>query len=217
MSLFDDFPALSPLQFFGLAADCFYVRGALHPEKQFLLPSTSELLGEESFADVYAGWNLEKLAFCIFSHIPFQKIGEGDFRRGDSVELFIDTRDLKAKGVISRFCHHFLFFPVESQNFLGREITRFRSGDSHRLCHPEDLSVAAQLDEESYRLSIEIPSHCLCGYDPLSISRLGFTYRINRANGPPQHFAVSSEEYAIEQHPALWGTLKLQKTESPLH
>lgn len=213
MSLFEDLPALSPVQFFGVSADCFLVRGALKPEKSHLLPSTADLLNEELFADVYTGWSIEKLAFYFVVRVPFQNAKETDFRRGDSVELFLDTRDLKTKGVVSRFCHHFVFFPVEVQNFYGRETTRFRNEDVHRLCHPEDLQVSPSLFDDSYHLSIEIPSHCLHGYEPLSFPRIGFTYRINRTGAPPQHFAVSSEEYTIENHPSTWGTLKLQKEE----
>lgn len=210
MSLFEDLPALSPVQFFGLTADCQFLRGALKPEKGYLLPSTNDLLDEETFADVYTAWNFEKLCFYFAVHRPFQKVTD-DFRKGDSIELFIDTRDLKTKGVVTRFCHHFVFFPVEVKNFYGQEITRFRNEDTHRLCHPEDLQVSPDLDDDSYRIAIEIPAHCLHGYDPLSFSRIGFTYRINRFEAPPQHFAVSSEEYNIEQHPATWGTLKLLK------
>lgn len=211
MSLFEDVPSLSPVQFFGLTADSLFMRGSLKPERDYLLPSTTDLLDEESFADVYSGWNFEKLSFYVAVHRPFQKVGEPDFRSGDSIELFIDTR--KTTGVVTRFCHHFIFFPIEMQNFHGREITRFRNEDTHRLCHPEDLQATPDLDETSYRLLIEIPAHCLHGYDPLSFSRIGFTYRINRFEAPPQHFAVSSAEYVIEQHPATWGTLKLTKDE----
>lgn len=213
MSLFEDMPGFSPVQFFGLSCDCPFLRGPFKPSKASLLPTTDDLLGEETFADVYVAWNVEKLCFYIDVNAPFQKTVESDYRKGDSVELFIDTRDLKTKGVVSRFCHHFVFFPVEMQNFLGREVTRFRNEDMHRLCHPEDLQVTPELKKNSYSLSIEIPAHCLHGYDPLSFSRIGFTYRINRAEGPPQNFAVSDEEYVIEQHPATWGTLKLQRGE----
>lgn len=211
MSLFEDLPSLSPVQFFGLTADSQFIRGSLKPEKGHLLPSTSDLLGEEAFADIYTGWNFEKLCFFFDVHRPFQKVIEGDFRRGDSIELFIDTRDLKTKGVVTRFCHHFVLFPAETQHFFAREITRFRNEDTHRLCHPEDLTVHVELEKSSYTLSLEIPAQCLHGYDPLSFPRIGFTYRINRYGAPPQHFAVSSEEYTIEQHPATWGTLKLLK------
>lgn len=211
MSLFEDLPALSPVQFFGLTADCQFLRSTLKPEKGYLFPSTNDLLDEESFADVYSAWNFEKLCFYFVVHRPFQKVGESDFRKGDSIEIFIDTRDLKTKGVVTRFCHHFVFFPVEVKNFFGQEVTRFRNEDTHRLCHPEDLQVSCDLHNDSYHLYLEIPAQCLHGYDPLSFSRIGFTYRINRFEGPPQHFAVSSEEYNIEQHPATWGTLKLLK------
>jgi hypothetical protein len=212
--MFEELPSLCPVQFFGLSADCpFLSKGTLKKDKRFLLPATSDMLDEESFADVYAAWNFEKLTFLIHVKAPFQRIGEGDFRKGDSIELFLDTRDLKSKGTISRFCHHFVFFPAQVQGFYGRETTRFRNEDVHRLCHPEDLTVTPSIDSTSYSLEIEIPAHCLTGFDPMSFPRLGFTYRINRSDAPPQHFAVSSEEYAIEQHPATWGTLKLVQQE----
>jgi hypothetical protein len=208
--MFEDLPSLCPVQFFGINADCqFLAKGALKTDKQYLLPSASELLNEEAFADVYAAWNFDKIKFLIDVHVPFKHVGDGDIRAGDSVELFIDTRDLKSKGTISRFCHHFVFYPGEVQGFYGREITRFRNDDTHRLCHPEDLTVTPKIKNSSYSLEIEIPAHCLTGYDPMTFPRIGFTYQINRADGLPQHFAVSSEEYVIEQHPATWGTLKL--------
>src|SRR3990167_6465314 len=212
MSLFEDLPALSPVQFFGLTADCLYHKDTLTKEKDFSLPSTADLLDEETFADVFTSWNMEKISFFVAICQPFQKADESDFRKGDSIELFIDTRDLKTKGVVTRFCHHFVFFPIDVQNFFGREMTRFRNEDTHRLCHPEDLIVSPDIGGQSYSLLVEIPAHCLHGYDPLSFPRIGFTYRINRSDGPAQHFAVSSEEYTIEQHPATWGTLKLLKS-----
>lgn len=210
--MFEELPSLCPVQFFGVSADCqFLQRGVMRADKRFLLPSTSELLDEDSFADLYAAWNFEKISFLIDVHVPFQKVGEGDIRKGDSIELFFDTRDLKSKGVVSRFCHHFVFYPAQTQGFYGREVTRFRNEDVHRLSHPEDLTVTPKILNEGYRLEIEIPADCLTGFDPMSFPRIGFTYRINRTDAPPQHFAVSSEEYAIEQHPAMWGTLKFVK------
>jgi len=207
--MFEELPSLCPVQFFGISADCpFLSKGSLKADKHALLPSTADLLGEENFADVYGAWNFEKLAFFVEVRSPFVRV-EDDVRKGDSVELFIDTRDLKSKGTVSKFCHHFVFYPAALQGFYGREVTRFRSDDVHRLCHPEDLTVTPRLLSRSYTLSIEIPASCLTGFDPMNFSRLGFTYRINRADHPVQHFAVSSEEYVIEQNPATWGTLKL--------
>ncbi len=208
--MFEDLPALMPMQFFGLVCDCPYINGALKTSPSHLLPSTSDCLDEESFADFYCGWNEEKFSLRADVRVPFRTVGETDFRRGDSLEVFIDTRDLKGK-VVSKFCHHFVFFPVEHQGYFGREISRFRGDDTHPLCPSEDLEVHADLKGDRYSLLIDIPSHCLFGYEPETITKLGFTYRLNRADGPPQHFSVSSEQYAIEQNPDLWATLKLEK------
>jgi len=204
MSLFDDAPSMSPSQFFAVSADCFLVRGKFKPSKETLLPSNSDLLDEDSFAEVYAGWTPSKLVFYFDVNVPFQST------EGDSIELFLDTRDMKTKSTISKFCHHFVFFPTLSQNFYGKEITRFRSDDTHNLCHPEDLNVTPKIEKKGYSLMIEIPKDCLHGFDPLNFPRIGFTYQINRTGGKPQHFAVSSDEYAIEQSPSVWGTLNLE-------
>ena len=211
--MFEDLPALMPIQFFGLVCDCSYLAGkiSVECERDYALPCTADCLDEESFADLYCGWNEEKISVRAEVQEPFQKIGETDFRRGDSLEIFIDTRDLKSKAVVTRFCHHFVFFPAEYQGYYGREISRFRNEDTHRLCSPEDLEVSVDLRADSYSLVVDIPAHCLFGYEPQNFPKIGFTYRLNRGDRGPQHFAVSSQEYIIEQHPALWATLKLQK------
>ena len=118
--MFEDLPSLCPVQFFGINADCqFLAKGALKADRQYLLPSAEDLFDEEVFADVYVAWNFEKIKFLVEVQVPFKHVGNGDIRAGDSVELFIDTRDLKSKGTISRFCHHFVFYPAEIQGFFG--------------------------------------------------------------------------------------------------
>jgi hypothetical protein len=200
MTIFEELPALSPVQFFALSWDMPYLTKDLLKSAEFRLPSTSELLGEEEFATISMGWNEQKLA--IFVKIK-------DRTADDSVELFFDTRDIKTKAHISKFCHHFIFTPDEKDGFFGREVTRFRGDDIHRLCDSNELVIQPESDDRSYQLFIEIPAECLFGYDPHQFQRLGFTYRINRQGRSSQHFAVSSEEYAIEQQPSLWSTLKL--------
>ena len=204
MSLFDDAPSISPSQFFAVSADCSLVRGKFKPSKDFLLPSNADLLDEDSFSEVYAGWTPSKLVFYFEVDAPFRSA------EGDRIEIFLDTRDMKTKSQISKFCHHFVFSPALNQNFYGREVTRFRSDDTHNLCHPEDLSVTPKIEKKGYSMRIEIPKDCLHGFDPLNFPRIGFTYLINRTEGKPQHFSVSSSEYSIEQSPSVWGTLNLR-------
>jgi len=204
MSIFDELPALSPAQFFALSWDCPRIGKQIQPAAECRIPSTAELLGEEVFADLYMGWNEQGIALEINSNCRTEN---------DSAEIFIDTRDLKSRVHISKYCHHFIFTPDEKDGVFGKEITRFRNEDIHRLSDPAELSVDVESSDSSYILRIRIPAVCLHGYDPLQFQRIGFTYRINRSNAPSQHFAVSSEEFNIEQQPSLWGTVKL--IESP--
>jgi hypothetical protein len=200
MTIFEELPALSPVQFFALTWDCPHMKIALKCTSDSRLPSAKDFLDEESFAEMYMGWNEQKI-LC--------EVRVKGRTEEDRVELFFDTRDLKTKTHVSKFCHHFSFTPDERQGSYGREITRFRSDDVHRICDPKDLKVDVKSDKDSYVLVIEIPAHCLYGYEPLQFQRLGFTYRISRSDGTPQHFAVSSDEFAIEQNPSLWATIKL--------
>ena len=189
--ILEELPALSPVQFFLLSWECPYLKGGE-------LPNVSDFCAEEFFADLFMAWHEEKIT------IEVRVRGRTE---DDAVELFFDTRDLKTKSHVSRFCHHFVFTPDEREGGHGRETTRFSGDDVHRLCDPEDLTVLVDAKESSYTLKIEIPAHCLFGYDPRQFPRMGFTYRIRRAKAPAQHFAVSGDEYSLEQHPSLWATV----------
>jgi len=202
MTLFEELPALSPVQFFSLSWDCPYYKGTgFKANDDTRLPAVEDLCAEEAFADLFMAWNEEKLAL---------EVRVRSRTEGDSVELFFDTRDLKTKSHLSKFCHHFLFMPDSLEGVYGREITRFYNDEMHRLADPDELQVLVEGKESSYTLKIEIPATCLFGYDPLQFPRIGFTYRINRAGAPAQHFAISSEEFSIEQQPALWATLQFK-------
>lgn len=196
--ILEELPDLSPVQFFSLSWDCPYLKdGSLKANDDTSLPDVSEFTAEESFADLYMAWNEEKIA--VEAHVR-------DRTAGDSIELFFDMRDLKTKSHISKFCHHFIFTPDEREGAHGYEATRFYNDDMHRLCDSDDFEIFVDAKEGSYTMKIEIPAHCLFGYDPRQFPRMGFTYRVNRMKASSQHFAVSSVEVPIEQHPALWAT-----------
>ncbi len=207
-------PALAPLDFFSMATSVRYGRPlpiSKRLKSLFFLPNTSSLLGEDAYADIAMNWSEEALVIEASVHQPFAKAHYPRFSDGDALELFIDTRDLKNAGFITRFCHHFLILPEEVQGIRALEITRFRTEDSHPLCDPAELQVDAAFDNKSYWMRVVIPASCLHGYDPDHFDRLGFTYRLNRSHGGPQHFALRSQDWAIEQNPRLWASLKLEK------
>ncbi len=200
-------------QFFACVADCHSLSSLSEsPEKTGgFLANTSCLTEEDPFADVAIGWHEEGIKVDIAVHQPLQKCVYPQLTQGDAVELFFDTRDLKTASLPSRFCHHFFFLPDPVEEVQRGELTRFRGEDRHPLASPEDLICDVHRLPKGYRMTISLPAKVLFGYDPSQFQRLGFTYRIHRFQGKPQHFTVCSPDFSIPQQPALWATLRLVK------
>jgi hypothetical protein len=211
--LIENMDPLLPMDFFSCTLEVPYVKNfeEKKPKISFCLPDTSELLNEESFCEVAFGWNEKGIMGIVPVQKPFEHSSFPDYENGDSFELFVDTRDNKAAGFASRFCHHFVFLANENNGIRAQEMTKFRSDDSHPLCEAEDLHLEVELEKKKYSLKFFIPTHALHGYDPSVFSRIGLTYKVNRFKNEPQHFTVSSKYFDILQHPSLWASLKLVK------
>jgi hypothetical protein len=206
----ESFPPLRASNFVELKWDCPPIKTGLKA-----LPSTSWLSGEDSFASVMMAWELLGLHFQINVNGPFTDAFYPEIERGDAVEIFIDTRGLKTASFNTKFCHHFFFLPQAINGIQAGEITHFRTDDAHDRCSPDDLKITSDILKKKYVLKIFIPSHCLYGYDPESFDNLGFTYRIHRWGNRPQHFSAVTEEYALENQPALWASVKLENPSVP--
>lgn len=205
----EDF-SLTPIHLVTIAADCFHTpQRSRKLEPRHILPDTSGLCDETRFAQVAVGWSEEGISIEVDVQKAFEQAFYPDVQTGDSVEIFIDTRDRKTSGWNTRFCHHFFFFAEALEGKIAGEITRFRTEDIHEWCNPNDLQVKSHLGKSSYQLAIFIPNSCLQGYSPDQFDRLGFTYRINRLMGDPQHFSVTSTEFQVDQQPSLWSSLRL--------
>ena len=175
--------------------------------KRYLLPSTAPLCGEDSFADLALGWSEAGICVSALIKMPFQQSFFPDVQKGDGLELFLDTRDVKNAGFNHRFCHHFAFAPKENGEVIAAEITQFRTEDSHELCSTKELSASASFQEKSYTVNVWIPKQCLFGFDP-DFERMGFTYRVNRFKNPPQHYCIQASDLAIEYHSSLWSSAR---------
>ncbi len=214
MSLLDaPLPALFPETFFEVSAP-LYKAGKLplgSGKKKYLLPDASSLLDEEKFADFYMSWDYSGISILCEVQTAFTDSAYPKFEDGDALEILIDTRDLKEVGVVHRFCHHFLILPVEVQGVRALEISNFRGEDKHPLVDPSEIIVEASFKKRDYSLSIFLPKEALFGYDPTSVPRLGFAYRLHRSKGSPQHFPLSTHVCAIERFPALWASLQLKE------
>lgn len=200
-----DVAPLAPVHFFRLSVD---IKQGKKASKQ-LLPDTTDLLGEEAFADVGIAWRQEGLDVYLHANKKFEEACYPKFTEGDALELFIDTRDLKDAGFPTRFCHHFLILPQEVQGVRTMELTRFRTEDSHPLCDPDKIEVSFHAGSRDYFLDIHLPAEILHGYDPHSFDRLGVTYTVHRNKYIPQNFSVSSNYVTIAQNPSLWASCRL--------
>ena len=209
---YHDVAPLAPIHFFRLTTDIAKGKKA-SPKllgKSHLLPDTSELLGESSFADVGIAWNTEGLYVHLHAHKKFEEASYPKFTEGDAFELFVDTRDLKDTGFPTRFCHHFLILPQEVQGVRILELTRFRTEDSHPLCDTSKIDIAFHAGSRDYFLDLHFPAEVLHGYDPHSFDRLGLTYTVHGYKCYPQNFSVSSNYVNIAQNPSLWASCRLK-------
>lgn len=214
IEIFEKLPSIAPIDFFTLSGKLHYCQkppSAKLMRSKFKLGPTSEWLDEECFATVSLAWNETGIFIDAFVDKPFEEVFYPRFSEGDAVELFFDTRDLKTASFSTRFCHRFVFLPKPLSEISAQEISHFRTEDTHPLCDAADLQVVSHFGKKDYELEIFIPSHCLHGYDPATFDRIGFTYRIHRFKGVPQHFALSSQHFSLEQHPRLWASFKLVK------
>ena len=209
---FHSLDALVPLDFFSITLDLPF---AQEIDKRKIgqkvppLPDVSLFLAEPSFADFYLAWNEEGLIGKVHVHKPFEESLFPDYEQGDSIEVFIDTRDRKTGGFATRFCHHFVFLAHPVQQVQAQEFSKFRSDDTHSLCDSSLLAVQVKYGSGEYTLDFSLPSSCLHGYDPQTFPRIGFSYKINRYKGASQHFSVSSQYFDIMQSPSLWASFKL--------
>ncbi|MGZ3633207.1 MAG: hypothetical protein ACXWM7_02610 [Parachlamydiaceae bacterium] len=209
----------TPVNFFQLSLDCHRLPNvkkgafALHLKnyRQYLLPDTSALTGDDQFAEIALGWSVEGLEIFALIEESYTRSMYPQLEKGDSFELCIDTRDVKTSGYNTRFCHHFFFLPEAVDGRQAGELTKFRTEDAHELCPGHDLIVQSTLQVKTYLLQCFIPAHCLHGYDPEQFDRMGMTYRLNRAGDSSQHFSVIAEDYKFQEQPALWSSVRYVK------
>jgi len=209
--------SINPINFFQISFECPRLEQreggifslALDNHKKYLLPDLSKIQGEFAFGKIALGWS--PLGIEIFAVIdkPYEKSIFPNAELGDSLEVCIDTRNVKTSGFNTRFCHHFYALPAQVNGIYAGELTKFRTEDAHDLCDSSKLHVKAEFAKKHYLLHLFIPAECLHGYDPDQFDQLGFTYRLNRYHGSPQHFSVSSAEFPFEQQPSLWSSVKL--------
>ncbi len=181
---------------------------------QHRLVGLAELEGRPLFAEVYAGWSEQGLAFKV------QVTGKrrslwcrtGQPEESDGLHLWIDTRDVHNSHRASRFCHRFVFLPTGLGGLLNAPhaellaINRAREHPKH--IDPRHLGVRSQVRSDGYLLECFLPAKTMTGYDPAEHPRLGFTYAVLDRELGEQTFSVGSP-LPYQEDPSLWATLEL--------
>ena len=91
---------INPVNFFQISLECYQRKGAGFPyltvknRERYLLPDLSSLCHEDSFADVALAWSQEGIEVFVQVREPFQQSSYPRVDQGDSVEIFLDTRDV---------------------------------------------------------------------------------------------------------------------------
>jgi hypothetical protein len=173
-------------------------------QKKYLLPDLSEWLFEEEKIILNAGWSQEGLAFQAIAPSRMTEPHFPDFTKGDSLELFIDTRAVKEGRFIHRFCHQFYFLPEAVQGKLYGEATRFRGEDRHPMAREEDIEYSLHLQKGKSCFRVFLTKEALFGYDPQQCPQIGFCCRLNRLHKDPLHYNIKTDEFKIEEEPTLW-------------
>ncbi|NGX56281.1 MAG: hypothetical protein K1060chlam5_00519 [Candidatus Anoxychlamydiales bacterium] len=210
--MFESLNNLNPLNFFDIDIPIYpFGNFSKLINKKYQLSNLSKYLNQEDIAEVYVAYSNKGLFFHFDVNESFVKSTYPEVKRGDSIELFIDTRNLKTKGYITKFCHHFVFFMQPVQKLKAKEITRFSANDMHPICDHNLLKNRSYIKKNTYSMDITIPNDCLYGYDINNFSKMGFTYRINRYLKSSVNFNISDIEHKLERSPHLYSTLNLIK------
>lgn len=170
------------------------------------LPNLAPFLGDEAFAAVEVTWDERGLYLTAIVDQALAMSEFPNFRRGDSFELFLDTRKATQASVITRFCHHFVFLPEAVEGIQAIEVTRFRAEESRPLADQNLLIVRVQPKRSSYQLEVTLLKEALYGYDPETMPLMGLAYRINRPSKEAQRLALASRLLDVEKHPDLWAS-----------
>ncbi|MCS7303903.1 MAG: hypothetical protein NZ602_02185 [Thermoguttaceae bacterium] len=172
------------------------------------------LEGQRIWADFRMAWDEQGLAFCLLVQGKKQPVWcrAGRPEDSDSLQVWIDTRDVHSVHRAGRFCYRFLFMPAGGGPRLSEPTALWlpieRAREQPRPVASDSLHVLARLKPDGYVLEAFVSAEALSGFDPLEQPRIGFNYAVwdrefgllTLSPGPPMPYA---------EDPSLWVSLEL--------
>jgi len=210
---------IPPTALFRFALPCqfgktLWVENDVRLGKNHLLPHCAEIDGRATWAELFAGWNEEGLAFQLNvqgkSKLP--RCDASEPAESDGLQLWIDTRDTHNIHRASRFCHRFVFLPSGAGKRgtlpLGGMLPIARARDNPPAPPAGTVKLRSQQSKTGYSLGIWIPAEALTGFNPAEQPRIGFTYAVRDSELGRQVFNCD-ETLPFDADPSLWATLEL--------
>ncbi|MEW6755916.1 MAG: hypothetical protein AB1505_33800 [Candidatus Latescibacterota bacterium] len=184
-------------------------------DESFLLPDLMGVDGLAAYAQVYLAWDDSGLYLALrVAGKTRYRLDPRDPARGDALEVFVDTRDLKDVHRANRYCHRFYFLPGGSgrdgKRPIGRQATLEKAREQAPPCPEESISVGLRRLRRGYQLEIMLPSTGLNGFQPGEFDRLGFTYLLHDVEYGTQSWS-GGPELPIATDPSTWGTVQLER------
>lgn len=211
---------IPPRAFFAYSVRCPYVGDTLKIDGNLRdwpeaarLPDLQAIEGRAHFGDVYLGWN-ETGLYCGVSvrNKTEYRIDPRNCARGECLELWIDTRDLKDVHRANRYCHHFCFLPGGSgrdgKGPIGRQANIHGAREQAPPCPEDSIHLGLRRLKRSYQLELRIPAAGLNGFQPGEFDRLGFTYLLHDSQKGTQAWSAATD-LPVESDPSVWGTAEL--------
>lgn len=182
------------------------------------IPALATVEGREPWAHLRAAWSPAGLAIAAevqgkIGPIRSPDPEEPDF--GDSVQLWIDTRDTRDIHRATRYCHRFMATLVPAARGSGLEV-RLAQRPIHRAiadapqAPPGSILHRAERLKDGWLLELFFRASSLNGYDPDTNRRLGLMVEVNDPDRGDQHLGVG-REFPVGEDPSLWSTLVLDK------
>lgn len=180
------------------------------------MPGLVELEGRTGWTDVRAAWSEEGIALSVHVKGKTQALWcrRSSPEDSDSVQFWIDTRDVHNVHRAGRFCHRFLLLPTGGGKRLDEPVIQWmpihRARQQPRAIPAGDLQVHGAITADGYRLDCLLKKRALTGFDPAEHPRLGFNYAVLDRELGEETFTVPSP-MPYQEDPSLWATLELVK------
>jgi len=180
----------------------------------YIVPDLMHLRNSVAFANVYFTWDEENIYIGLNvarKRNPVE-VDSNRFWRKDCLELWLDMRNDKTKGVYTEHTHQFFFLPKgrkEDRNLAtAGEASQPGSSIQEIIYDHKDIQVASIIKRDGYSLEACISRNAISTYDPINYPFIGFNYHINDTDGRTQWWSCGTD-FPRHRDPSTWGTVEL--------